>query len=341
MREPDAMKGTVIFAGNHQNSFMDPLAVVYTQPRITYFLTRADVFSNRVARFFLDLLAMLPVYRSERNGFRSVTKNEETFAVCRKYLLEASHPIGIYPEANHNLKRSLRKLYPGVARLAFSTLDLNPNLDLRIVPTGVNYSNHTSFRGDLLVIYGKSIKVQDYYSTYLRDENEGIQALLDILRVRMSDVIIDIPGQNNYDETHEKWLESRSDESNLYTDFKRDKELIFNILNEKRIVREKSKRAEPSWLYWLSLPVLIFAKINNTLSRYLVNKILAKLVQDPAFTAAVKFVLGIFLVPIIFFLQAIFVGLIFGSWNLGLIYFFSIPLLNLWYFKVYVKTPYV
>lgn len=341
MREPEAMKGSVIFAGNHQNSFMDPLAVVYTQPRITYFLTRADVFSNSIARFFLNLLAMLPVYRAGRNGFRSVTKNEKTFEICRKYLLEASHPIGIYPEANHNLQRSLRKLYSGIARLAFSTLDVNPDLDLRIVPVGVNYSNHTSFRGDLLVIYGKSIRVNDYYTAYQQDETKGIQALLEVLRVRMSDVIIDIPDGNEYMETHEKWLKMRSKNSDLYAAFKEDKNLIFRIRQNQNITTVINKAEKKHSLYWFSLPVLLWSKMNNALSRYLVDRILAKVVQDPAFTAAMKFVLGIFLVPIVFLMQAALLSTIFSSWTIGWVYFFSIPVLNFWYFKVYVKIPYV
>ena len=38
----------IIFAANHQNALMDPLAILFTSPEQSVFLTRADIFNNRI-----------------------------------------------------------------------------------------------------------------------------------------------------------------------------------------------------------------------------------------------------------------------------------------------------
>ena len=57
--DPSVETGHVIFAPTHQNAFMDALAIVMTQPRVSYFLTQAKVFQSKLgnAFFFLHLHA--------------------------------------------------------------------------------------------------------------------------------------------------------------------------------------------------------------------------------------------------------------------------------------------
>jgi 1-acyl-sn-glycerol-3-phosphate acyltransferase len=68
----------VIFAPNHQNALMDPLAIVCTLPDQVVFLARADIFSNKIARFFLRFLKILPVYRI-RDGKENLDNNQYIF----------------------------------------------------------------------------------------------------------------------------------------------------------------------------------------------------------------------------------------------------------------------
>ena len=69
-------KGPVIFASNHQSAFLDPLVIFFSQPRRNYFLVRANIFKNPIAKFWLETLYMMPIYRT-RDGVKSMAKNEK------------------------------------------------------------------------------------------------------------------------------------------------------------------------------------------------------------------------------------------------------------------------
>jgi len=53
----------IIFAPNHQNALMDPLALACTNPYQSVWLARADIFKSKAASRFLIFLKLLPVYR--------------------------------------------------------------------------------------------------------------------------------------------------------------------------------------------------------------------------------------------------------------------------------------
>ena len=75
----------VIFAPNHQNALMDPLAIIFTNSLQTVFLTRSDVFRSVLVPIF-SYFKMLPVYRI-RDGAKSLKQNEEIFN--KIFLLES------------------------------------------------------------------------------------------------------------------------------------------------------------------------------------------------------------------------------------------------------------
>ena len=53
----------IIFAANHQNALMDPLALCCTNSLQILWLARADIFKSKAARSFLNYIKMLPIYR--------------------------------------------------------------------------------------------------------------------------------------------------------------------------------------------------------------------------------------------------------------------------------------
>ena len=63
----------------------------------------------------------------------------------------------------------------GVAIIALGAeAKYNFELDLSIVPIGLNYSNPHNFKSDVFVNIGKPIKVSDYKDIYLKDPKEGV-----------------------------------------------------------------------------------------------------------------------------------------------------------------------
>jgi 1-acyl-sn-glycerol-3-phosphate acyltransferase len=96
----------VMFLSNHQSALLDPLLITVNSTRKNYFLTRADVFKNRIVKSILTSLQMIPVYRL-RDGIRTITKNNEIFSYCSEILMD-NNSIILFPEGNHSLNRSVR-----------------------------------------------------------------------------------------------------------------------------------------------------------------------------------------------------------------------------------------
>jgi 1-acyl-sn-glycerol-3-phosphate acyltransferase len=332
--------GSIIFSSNHQNAFMDPLVILQSQNRIPVFLTQAAVFkSSALLRGFFSLLYMLPIYR-QRDKVNTMKENEEIFVKCQDYLLKGRHPIGIFTEGSHSFKRTIRPLKKGICRLAFETLERNPNLDLKIIPVGLNYNDHLAFQTEVMVIFGEPLPVKPYFKDYLKNKAVGYKLLLDEVRVRMGEIIINIPNDENYDRVHEQWLKSRRSSKDLYLDFIENQVLVTRIidgepddgeqLNREKIIRYKKNKI---LLRIILFPIWMYGLINNLLSVWVARTLLYKIVKDNHFESSFKFVIGTFVVPIVYLFQALVVFIFTQNFDLSLVYFFSLPFFSWIYFR--------
>ena len=148
----------IIFAANHQNALMDPLALSCTNPLQTLWLARADIFKNKLARPALKFMKMLPIYRI-RDGKENLSNNEEVFNQVTQ-VLENRQSIALFPEAAHSGKRQMwvhRKAIPRIALEAEAKN--NFTLELQIVPVGIYYDHYWKFNRTLVVQYGKPIGI--------------------------------------------------------------------------------------------------------------------------------------------------------------------------------------
>ncbi|UTW65634.1 1-acyl-sn-glycerol-3-phosphate acyltransferase [bacterium SCSIO 12643] len=327
--------GSIIFAPTHQNAFMDALAVVMTQNRFSYFLTQAKVFQSKIGAKFFGFIYMMPIYR-ERDGMHTVKRNKKIIDKCVDVIIEGEHPLTIFPEGNHNLRRAIRPVQKGIARIAFSVLDKNPDTDLKIVPIGINYSAHRRFRSDLFVKYGEPFRVKPFYKSYLENNNKGYIELLAELDKRMRPLTIDMPRGLKYHQVSKEWVSNASGTHDLEASFDSNQKLLDAIVNETELPPRQVSDT-PKWVKVLFFPFGLFMYINNFLAFKLVRTLTTKLAADPAFESSLDLVFGIFLSFIVYLLQAIIVGL-FTSFNIGLIYFLSIPILNFIYFKIYKNS---
>jgi 1-acyl-sn-glycerol-3-phosphate acyltransferase len=120
----------VIFAANHQNALMDPLALVCTNPLQTLWLTRADIFKTKAVADFLKLLKMIPIYRI-RDGKDNLSNNEEIFNQVT-LTLESKQSVALFPEAAHSGKRQMLSHKKAIPRIAFEAEEKNNfQLDLQ------------------------------------------------------------------------------------------------------------------------------------------------------------------------------------------------------------------
>ncbi len=151
----------VLFLANHQNALMDALLIAVFCRCNPYYLTRGDLFKNPLAIFFLNFIHMIPVYRI-RDGKQSLGKNDAIFDLCAD-LLNENNQVLIFPEGNHNIKKRIRPLSKGFTRILFKALEKQPNLDIRLVPIGVNYIKAERFPDSTALYFDKDISILDLY----------------------------------------------------------------------------------------------------------------------------------------------------------------------------------
>ena len=185
----------VIFAPNHQNALMDALAVLFAARRPVSFMARADIFKKPFVAKLLNFLKILPIYRI-RDGFAELGRNQKVFDTTVE-VLKSNIPLCILPEGNHEGCKRLRPLKKGIFRIAFQAEEsAGYNLNLHIVPVGIDYSDYYHPGADLVVVFGTPIRIADYFEMYRENEQKAINTLVSVLSESMRSLIIHIPEQN-------------------------------------------------------------------------------------------------------------------------------------------------
>lgn len=357
----------VIFAPNHQNALMDPLAVHFTINRQIVFLARADIFKNKIAAAFLHFLKILPVFRI-RDGKENLTHNDITFNVAMR-VLECGQSIGIFPEARHNNKRQLLDLKKGIPRLAFMTEEKNDfKLNLQIVPVGIYYSKYNRMRSVVHVRYGKPIAVSDFKEEYKENPQKAMLSLRDVMEDALRPLMIDIRSIELYD-TYESirslYVKNLIRKFKLgkltqINKFKADKITIkaletFEIDQPEKMQEIKQKTEEfenlkakynltnqsvekpflslfrlivNSTIISLCIPPFIYGLVNNVFVYFLPKWLVGK-IKDTQFHSSVKFLWGVFVIPLFYIIQITIVALIVPKLWMILAYAISLPVSGL------------
>lgn len=190
----------VIFAPNHQNALMDALAVLFAARRSVAFMARADIFKKPFVAKILNFLKILPIYRI-RDGYAELGRNQEVFDKTVE-VLKSNMPLCILPEGNHEGCKRLRPLKKGIFRIAFQAEEsAGYNLNLHIVPVGIDYSDYYHAGADLVVVFGTPIRVADYIEMYRENEQKVINTMVGVLSESIRNLIIHIP-EEHYDLTN-------------------------------------------------------------------------------------------------------------------------------------------
>lgn len=176
---------------------MDAIMVGSALTRRTWFLARSDVFRKKWLANFLTFIGIIPIYRL-LEGAENLQRNDETFEKCSK-LLEEKKAIIIFSEGLCIQERRLRKLKKGTARIAFGSEERNNfNLDLTIVPVGINYSKTPwKFRSGLYIEYGEPFSLSDYKELYLQDKARAMNVFTRDLEERMKKTLVIIENKEN------------------------------------------------------------------------------------------------------------------------------------------------
>lgn len=354
---------SLIFAPNHQNSLIDALAVLTIQRWQPVFLARADVFKSKTLVKILTFLKILPVYRI-RDGYQNLSLNDDIFRKTLD-VLKNRNGIGILPEGNHMGKRRLRPLKKGIARIAFQAEDAcNNELKIHIVPVGLNYSNYINLRSKLLIRLGEPIDISKHLDLYRQNPALAYNALIEELEEGMKKEMIQIDDEAYYDEYEmlreivtPAYIKANKLSCNHNSQFEVDKKMIAKVDEIKvsdqqsfqklmgeakeysNLIKEsgltsKSIRTSTLKLWSLiiriplliaTLPLFVYGYVNNIVS-ILVPYKLSKKVKDDQFISSIRFVVAMFIFPIIFLIQTLVFWAISGNGLYALCYLISLPI---------------
>jgi glycerol-3-phosphate O-acyltransferase / dihydroxyacetone phosphate acyltransferase len=183
--------GPVIFAGNHPNALMDGwLLTAKTGRRPLHFMANAKLWNYRLLVPVLDACGAVPVYPREEYG--DTGDNERAFS--RLYdVIESGNCVGIFPEGISHADSRLARLKTGTARLALA-VGARGKAAVSIIPCGLNYIHRHRFRSQVLLEFGTPIVIDaDRVREYEESEQHAVRRLTDELAAALASVTLNAP----------------------------------------------------------------------------------------------------------------------------------------------------
>jgi 1-acyl-sn-glycerol-3-phosphate acyltransferase len=303
--------GPILFIGNHRNALIDAILIPTTTNRNIHFLTRASAFKNKTIESFLRALNMIPVYRL-RDGRETIKKNNEVFEQCFE-ILKNEKAIEIFAEGEHHQLRKVIPLKKGFARIILGTLQKHPNLNIQIVPVGINYDAHLKFPSSTSIYYGNPIIANHFFD--IKNPDFKFKSILNEVHKALIQLTVHIEDPTNYIQLVSKLDAAKVD----YLNPMKVNELLKNIDN----LPKSEKKIKINWLS----PIHFIAKINSFFP-LLIWKFLKSKIKDPIFTNTYRFALILTVFPLFYLIQAS-VIFYFSNFKYALIYLISCILLGI------------
>ncbi|MDZ7344254.1 MAG: lysophospholipid acyltransferase family protein [candidate division KSB1 bacterium] len=180
LRHPEVVpeKGPVVFVANHPNSIMDALVLGFVIKRKVNYIAHARLFRPAGMNWFLRRCGVIPVYRRQDDP-EKMEQNLSAFQACYE-ALEAGETIGIFPEGTSDMRRKVKAVKTGAARIVLETEARNGySLGVKLIPVGLHFFSRSHFRSRVLVNFGEPIPLVKYFTRYHQDQIEGVRALTD------------------------------------------------------------------------------------------------------------------------------------------------------------------
>lgn len=352
----------VLFVSNHQNTFMDGLVLVKVAKNINpNILVRADIFQSKWAAIALDIIRLIPIYR-KKDKVGSVAQNSEIFKKCID-LFKEGKPILIFPEGNHDIKRFLRPIKKGAARLAFQAEEENDfNLQLTAAPFGLEYENHPQRWYDLHVHFAEPFLIDDYGELYNKNPLEAQSQFTNRIREEISAEMVDIKWKEEYEFMEDirqlikpyavDWAKNKKSIVHAETEVVnhiagqlKEDESKTNSLKEKLSAYFRDvQKAGLSYDYnikkiglfqsiiksigvVIGAPFWLLAKLINFIPEYIIERKVIDNVKDITWHISLRAGISIFLYPIFYLIIFLILGFSI-DWLIAGIAVFSLPLIS-------------
>ncbi len=186
-RERLQLAGPTLIVANHGNGFVDPAVVAAALRRVPRFVAKATLFDVVIARPFLALAGVIPVYRRSDGD---TAANASTFRAIHR-VLAAGGTVAIFPEGTSSDRPSLEPVRTGAARMALGALASTD--DVTIIPIGLSFESHVDIRPAVAVFVGEPISVDGWRRetgrlTAGEDDRDAVVALTERIRERLAAV---------------------------------------------------------------------------------------------------------------------------------------------------------
>jgi 1-acyl-sn-glycerol-3-phosphate acyltransferase len=243
----------IILASTHPNSFLDGVVLMALLHRTTYTLARGDAFLKPTPNRILRSMNLLPIFRATDGDPReSIQRNNHMFDEVYD-ILNKKRMVIIFPEANAIHEKRVRPLKKGTARMAVDMIKRsNFEMNLAIVPVGMNYSFFKSFRKEMHIKIGEPILMREEAAEIRDAEARYVNHLTKRLSEAMeAQMIIAADGKDDEFDTLADLIRKNTPESFFVhfdrsdTRFQLEKELSNRLLqkqDEKLYLEAKSYR---------------------------------------------------------------------------------------------------
>jgi 1-acyl-sn-glycerol-3-phosphate acyltransferase len=151
------VKGPLLLAANHPNSFLDGIIMATILKQDLYSLARGDAFKKHSHSKLLKRFKLLPVYRTSE-GVENLGHNYTTFEACRDVFKEGGIVI-IFSEGRCINEWHLRPLKKGTARLAVRSW--LQGMDVPVIPVGFNYNAFRTFGKNVFINFGEPLDEEE------------------------------------------------------------------------------------------------------------------------------------------------------------------------------------
>ncbi|PKN55862.1 MAG: hypothetical protein CVU56_19190 [Deltaproteobacteria bacterium HGW-Deltaproteobacteria-14] len=179
-----------ILASNHPNSIIDPLLLGLIERRQVAFCARDGLFKVPIFGRVLRSVGAIPISRPTDHAGK--VDNAGAFAAARE-VLSGGGVISIFPEGRTHQNLKVHQVKTGAARIALdAAAATGGDLDVAIVPVGLNYLVRQAFRSDVHVAFGEPIPVAEFVALNATDPRAAVRALTARLEEALRELAIHV-----------------------------------------------------------------------------------------------------------------------------------------------------
>ena len=179
----------MLLACNHPTGFLEPIIIACILDRPLHFITRGDLFANKLLGPLLRGTNQIPIYRF-KDGYAELKKNNDSIQAAEK-ALKGGGALLMFVEGKTEDIKMLKPLQKGMARISASLH--KQGLTHCIVPVGVNFIDTVTFRSKVMLNFGTAIdphsiiRKQDDERQFFKEINTVISEKMKAMMLHVAD----------------------------------------------------------------------------------------------------------------------------------------------------------